>query len=225
MALPSLTPLQESRMRELVEALEAHDACKPSSGSSRKKRRKRRLPRVPRHGGRRPCGHVARVPAVLRVPGASVSVPRQSVIHSSNATETDTLCSPWVGCYAPVVAQRKVLWWSSFLCQAAVRDQQCRKPLFLHWCSSRTRCLTNPFWCNDWWDGPDILCCFVCGGRCPCCADAAGSTGAHGPYSAEKALSLAVWDKVADMPGCATTGIMVQTVQLARRLRAVLGQG
>ena len=72
-------------MRELVEALEAHDACKPSSGSSRrkrKKRKKRRLPRVPRHGGRRPCEHALQVPAVLRVPGASVSVPRQSVGHS-----------------------------------------------------------------------------------------------------------------------------------------------
>ena len=69
-------------MREL----EAHDACKPSSGSSRrkrKKRQKRRLPRVPRHGDRRPGGHATRVPAVLRVPGASVSVPRQSVAHSS----------------------------------------------------------------------------------------------------------------------------------------------
>ena len=37
-----------------------------------KKRKKRGLPRVPRHGGRRPRGHAARVPAVLRVPGASV---------------------------------------------------------------------------------------------------------------------------------------------------------
>ena len=47
MALPSLTPLQVSRSRELVEALEAHDALKPSSGSSRrnKKRKKKKLPR------------------------------------------------------------------------------------------------------------------------------------------------------------------------------------
>ena len=50
MALPSLTPLQVSRSRELVEALEAHDALKPSSGSSRrnKKRKKKKLSR----GGR-----------------------------------------------------------------------------------------------------------------------------------------------------------------------------
>ena len=119
MALPSFTPLQESRTRELVEALEAHDACKPSSGSSRrkrKKRKKRRLPRVPRHGGRRLRAHAARVPAVLRVPGASVSVPRQSVGHSCYDTETDTLCSPWVGCYAPVVAQRQVPWFSAVAC-------------------------------------------------------------------------------------------------------------
>ena len=119
MALLSFTPLQESRSRELVEALEAHDACKPSSGSSRrkrKKRKKRRLPRVPRHGGRRPRAHAARVPAVLRVPGASVSVPRQSVGHSCYDTETDTLCSPWVGCYATVVAQRQVPWFSAVAC-------------------------------------------------------------------------------------------------------------
>ena len=116
MALPSFTPLQESRSRELVEALEAHDACKPSSGSSRKKRKKRRLPRVPRHGGRRSCGHAARVPAILRVPGASVSVPRQSVGQSCCDTETDTLCSPWVGCFAPVVAQRQVPWISAVAC-------------------------------------------------------------------------------------------------------------
>ena len=119
MALPSFTPLQESRTRVLVEALEAHDACKPSSGSSRrkrKKRKKRRLPRVPRHGGRRPRAHAARVPAVLRVPGASVSVPRQSVGHSCYDTETDTLCSPWVGCYATVVAQRQVPWFSAVAC-------------------------------------------------------------------------------------------------------------
>ena len=30
------------------------------------------------------------------------------------------------------------------------------------------------------------------------------------------------WDKVADVPGCATTGIMSQTVQ---KMRPVLGQG
>ena len=47
MALPSLTPVQVSRSRELVEALEAHDACKPSSCSSRRNK-KRKLPR----GGR-----------------------------------------------------------------------------------------------------------------------------------------------------------------------------
>ena len=119
MALPSLTPLQVSRTRELVEALEAHDACKPSSGSSRrkrKKRKKRRLPRVPRHGGRRPRGHAACVLAVLRVPGASVSVPRQSVGHSCYATETETLCCPWVDCYAPVVAQRQVPWFLAVAC-------------------------------------------------------------------------------------------------------------
>ena len=119
MALPSFTPLQESSMRELVEALEAHEACKPSSGSSRrkrKKRKKRRLPRVPRHGGRRPCEHALQVPAVLRVPRASVSVPRQSVGHSCYAIETDTLCSPWVGCYAPVVAQRQVPWFPAVAC-------------------------------------------------------------------------------------------------------------
>ena len=120
MALPSFTPLQESRMRELVEALEAHDACKPSSGSSRRKRKKRRLPRVPRHGGRRPCDHALQVPAVLRVPGASVSVPRQSVGHSCCATETDTLCGPWVGCYAPVVAQRQVPWFPAVACSSLI---------------------------------------------------------------------------------------------------------
>ena len=68
MALQSLTPLQLSRSRELVEALEVHDACKPSSGSSRRKRKKRKKRRL-RHGGRRPGGHAAHVPAVLQVPG------------------------------------------------------------------------------------------------------------------------------------------------------------
>ena len=75
-------------------------------------------------GCRRPLDHAAHVPAVLRVPGASGSVPRQSVGHSTYATETDTLCSPWVGCYAPVVAQRQALLWSSFLCPAATSSQQ-----------------------------------------------------------------------------------------------------
>ena len=116
--LESRSSLQERRLQELLDVLDAHGASKPSSGPRRKKRkkRKRRLPRVPRHGGRRPGGHAARVPAVLPVPGASVSVPRQSVGHSSCATETDTLCSPWVGCFSPVVAQRQLPWWSSFLC-------------------------------------------------------------------------------------------------------------
>ena len=40
MALPSLTPLQASRTRELVEAMDAHDASKPSSGSSRRKKKR-----------------------------------------------------------------------------------------------------------------------------------------------------------------------------------------
>ena len=39
MALPSLTPLQVSSSRELVEALEAHDACKPSTSSWRRRGR------------------------------------------------------------------------------------------------------------------------------------------------------------------------------------------
>ena len=70
-------------------------------------------------GGGRPCGHAAQVPAVLRVrlPGASDSVHRESVGHSSYATETDAHsavhgdCEDFTGAVrlaVPVVAQRQV---------------------------------------------------------------------------------------------------------------------
>ena len=52
MDLPSLTPLQVSRTRELVEAMDAYDASKPSSGSSRRKRKKRRKRKLPKAGCR-----------------------------------------------------------------------------------------------------------------------------------------------------------------------------
>ena len=55
MDLPSLTPLQVSRTRELVEAMDAHDASKPSSGSSRRKRKKRRKRKLPKAGVHAPC--------------------------------------------------------------------------------------------------------------------------------------------------------------------------
>ena len=116
---------QAARLNELVELDEAEAAAASSSSQpvrrKRKKKRKRKLPKSSSGRGR-PRGHTARVPAVLRVPGASVSVPRQSVGHSCYATETDSLCSPWVGCHAPVVVQRQVLWWSSFLCFSYFRN-------------------------------------------------------------------------------------------------------
>ena len=37
----------------------------------------------------------------------------------------------------------------------AIRYKPCRKPPFLHRCSSRTRLLTIPLLCNDWYDGPN----------------------------------------------------------------------
>ena len=56
MDLPSLTPLQVSRTRELVEAMDAHDTSKPSSGSSgsSRKKRKKRKKRRKRESSRRP---------------------------------------------------------------------------------------------------------------------------------------------------------------------------
>ena len=116
---------QAARLNELVELDEAEAAAASSSSQpvrrKRKKKRKRKLPKSSSGRGR-PRGHTARVPAVLRVSGASVSVPRQSVGHFCYATETDMLCSPWVGCHAPVVVQRQVLWWSSFLCFSYFRN-------------------------------------------------------------------------------------------------------
>ena len=94
MDLPSLTPLQVSRMWELVEAMDAHDASKPSSsssGSSRRKRKKRRKRKLPKAGCRlfppgcrRLCDHQRHVPAVSpQTLGIPVMMQRQvPTVHS-----------------------------------------------------------------------------------------------------------------------------------------------
>ena len=66
----------------------------------RGKRGRRSVSRTPRQGCRRPCDHAAHVPAVLR-PCPSVSVPRQSVGHSSYGTDGFVLCFSWFWVHIP----------------------------------------------------------------------------------------------------------------------------
>ena len=176
MDLPSLTPLQVSRTRELVEAMDAHDASKPSSGSSRRKRKKRRKRKLPKAGCRlfppgcrRLCDHQRQVPAVSpQTLGIPVTMQRQvPTVHSFMLPVQflDTVLD------MPVVVLRQV---PGLMVQKTVVRPQ------LQSIEGRRHSLSFSRGSSPWsslFTRPQRFssCCSISGSRCPCCAGRAVS--------------------------------------------------
>ena len=124
-ALPSFTPLQESRMRELVEALEAHEACKPFLWFLEEKKEEEEDKSVVFLVF---LGMVADVPVVMQPVFQQFSeflVPLFQflvrVLDIPVMPQRRIRCAVLgLVCHAPVVAQRQVPWFPAVACERLI---------------------------------------------------------------------------------------------------------